>query len=139
MSRKVIILISVIFIFLLALYFTQSNQEQSQTADQGNEEQNNTIDLGLLEKTYKMETKVILSNYLRQAQDEEFLTALFIKQTKDQLLGLLVPTKFKDLHINLILALTKAEEYFQDEDKEKLQESQVLINQAKKGHEWLNN
>ena len=75
---------------------------------------------------------------MRQTADENLLTLEFINQTKNQLLALKMPTKYKDLHLDLILAMTKMEDYLEDGDEGKKAESEELIQQAKTEYEWLN-
>ena len=140
-----IFLIIILLIMVVYLIFgpTIDNQNQTigyeQTANQNNNQQaDKLVDMGLLAKAYKTEVKVILNNYLRQTQDKSILTAEYAEQIKSQLLNLKMPTKFKDLHLNLVLALDKMEDYLIDGCEEKLQASQELINQAKEKYEWLN-
>ena len=148
MSKKTTFFIFLIIILLIMVVYlifgpTTDNQNQAinykQTDNQNNNQQvDKPIDMGLLTKAYQMEVKVILNNYLRQTQDKSILTAEYAEQIKSQLLDLKMPTKFKDLHLNLVLALDKMEDYLIDGSEEKLQTSQELINQAKEEYEWLN-
>jgi len=92
----------------------------------------------LLTKTYQMEIKVILNNYLRQTQDESLISVDDVSRTKNSILGLKMPVQFKGLHLNLVLAMDKMEDYLVDGDEKKLRESKELIKQAKKEYEWLN-
>ena len=140
-----IFLFIILLIMVVYLIFgpTINNQNQTigykQTSDQNNNQQaDKLVDMGLLAKAYKTEVKVILNNYLRQTQDKSILTAEYAEQIKSQLLNLKMPTKFKDLHLNLVLALDKMEDYLIDGCEEKLQASQELVNQAKEEYEWLN-
>ncbi|MEA3463861.1 MAG: hypothetical protein U9R14_02200 [Patescibacteria group bacterium] len=148
MSKRTILFIFLIVVLLAMVVYLIAgpiidNQNQTigrkQAADQNNNQQaNKLVDIGLLAKTYKTEVKVILNNYLRQIQDKSILTAEYTKQIKSQLLDLKMPTEFKDLHLNLVLALDKMEDYLINGGEEKLQDSQELINQVKEEYEWLN-
>ena len=149
MSKKTIIFISLIIallataVYLVARVVKLSDQRDqsfngNQTINQNsNQQADKQVDLGLLVKTYQMEVKVIFNNYLRQAQDKNILTSQFVSQAKNQLLALKVPAKFKELHLNLVLALTNLEDYLIDGDEKKLQASDKLINQIRAEYEWL--
>lgn len=123
---------------ILVFYLIFTSADFSRKTEPTGESGQIKIDLGLLEKNYKTQTKVILANYLRLAQDEESLNIEQVRQTREQLLALKVPTQFKDLHLNLVLALTKMEDFLTGGDREKKIASQQLINEAKANYIWLN-
>ena len=141
MPKKITIFIILIFVLLLsACSITEPKvDEENKSAEQSNNQQvSEPIDIGLLTKVYQMEVKVVLNNYLRQTQDESLITVDDVSQTKNSLLTLKMPVQFKDLHLNLVLAMDKMEDYLIDGDEVKLRESRELIRQAKEEYEWLN-
>ncbi len=144
MTNKSKIFIFLIIILLAAaayLAVISKPVKQDQAGKQNDAKKNNAVDamlnLDLLEKSYKLETKVILANYLRIAQDET-INIESVKQTKEQLLSLKVPTEFKELHLNLVLALDKMEDYLNGGDEEDKLKSQEMIESEKAKYEWLN-
>ncbi len=145
MPNKITICIILISVLLLpACSITKPAADKQDNGAEQNNKQNNDkqvsepVDIGLLTKAYQMEVKVILNNYLRQAQDESLITVDDVSRTKNSFLALKMPVQFKDLHLNLVLAMDKMEDYLVDGDEVKLRESQELIKQAKDEYEWLN-
>ncbi len=74
-------------------------------------------------------------------------SSLFVKtpQTKNKILTLRnqlteikVPTEFKDLHLDLLLALNKIDSYLNGRNEEERLAGLDLISQAKVNYEWLN-
>lgn len=86
---------------------------------------------------YKVDASRILSDYSRLIEKKE-ITASEIQSIKNRLLNLTVPAEFKDLHVNLILALTKMGDYSASKDEAEKSESERLISQAKEDFAWLN-
>ena len=123
----------------------EQNNNGNQTIIQENNQHSNShkevgepVDVVLLTKTYKMEVKIILNDYLRQTQDKSFIAINDIDRTKRLFLALKMPNEFKELHLNLVLAMDKMKDYLIDGDEGKLQESDKLINKMKREYEWLN-
>lgn len=131
---KKISLILIIVALTLAVFFIVKRDKVEIINKNKNKSE---VDLTLLEKIYKSEVKVIIANYLRLAQNG-INEAEQARQAKNQLLDLKVPTKFKELHLNLALALTKAEDAINENNEAKLRESQEMINNEKMKYEWLN-
>ncbi|MCK4554023.1 hypothetical protein KAU19_03600 [Candidatus Parcubacteria bacterium] len=141
MSKKItifIILISILILTSCSIIKPAADKENKTVGQDNNQQADKSIDMGLLTKAYQMEVKVILNNYLRQTQDESLITIDDVKQTKNSFLALKMPSKYKDLHLNLVLAMDKMEDYLFDGDEGKLRASQELIKQAKEEYEWLN-
>jgi hypothetical protein len=133
----------IIILLIIAVYLAVISKpaKQDQAEKQNDAKTNNVVDamlnLDLLKKSYKAETKVILANYLRIAQDET-INIESVKRTKEQLLSLKVPTEFKELHLNLVLAMDEMEYYLENGDEADKRKSQEMIEQEKTKHEWLN-
>lgn len=134
MSKIIKIIIFLAIASALAMFVYLATQPKP--IEQKNQSAVN-FDLGLLEKNYKIQVKLILDNYLRlMAQDEESELGQ-ISQAKEQLLSLKVPAKFKDLHLNLVLAMTQMEEYARDKNGNTKEQSGRIISAAKNQYEWL--
>jgi len=140
MPKKItfIILISALLLSACSITKQEANKENKSAEQDNNQQTDKPIDMGLLTKAYQMEVKVILNNYLRQSQDESLITVDDVSRTKNSLLALKMPVQFKDLHLNLVLAMDKMEDYLISGDEEKLLESEKLISQMKEEYEWLN-
>ena len=145
-KKKIIFIFLTIVLLVVAVYLIRRSptylidipvDKQHLTEQDNNQTADKSIDMGLLTKAYQMEVKVVLNNYLRQTQDESLITVDDVSRTKNSLLGLKMPAQFKDLHLNLVLAMDKMEDYLIDGDEGKLRESQELIKQAKEEYEWL--
>lgn len=137
-KAKVFILLIVILL-IAAVYLFINSKSVSRTHEiiEENAIKSLGVDLGLLEKSYKIQTKAILLNYARFSEDES-LNPEQVKLAKDQLLALKVPAKFKDLHLSLVLALSKMEEYLAAKDESNKIESRKMIEEAKLENDWLN-
>lgn len=133
----------IIILLIVAVYLAviSKTAKQDQPEEKNGANIDNAVDamlnLDLLKKSYKAETKVILANYLRIAQDET-INVESVKRTKEQLLSLKVPTEFKDMHLNLVLALDKMENYLSSGDEADKLKSQEMIELEKTKYEWLN-
>jgi len=145
MFKKTNFIIFLIIIFIaLALYliiFSDAIQNKEQQADEIDSENNQAdllkqTEIEQLEDNYKEQAKLIFTNYLELMQGGNY-TKDQISETKNQFLDLAVPTKFKDLHLSLVLAITKMESYLLDSNEADKQESQQLISQAKANYSWL--
>jgi hypothetical protein len=120
------------------------------------------VDLQKLEDSYKEVVGAILADFERLIEEfkitsttspeQEFITATTTAETKDQqelsekvstlrnqLMEVKVPTEFKDLHLNLLLALNKIDSYLDDRNEEEGLAGLDLISQAKINYEWLSN
>jgi competence protein ComGC len=137
MSKQLkILLILLIIAILLVLYLIMTaktiERDQDKTSNQADK-----INLEQLENRYKDEVKNIFVNYSELIKDENFDVEQ-IRSIKNQLLDLRVPTKFKDLHLQFVLAITKMEDFLQTGDKEEKINSQQMINEIKVNYVWLN-
>lgn len=135
MTNKAKILTALLIISLSVVVYLVTRPKIEQKKEVQKKEEK--IDLFHLEQAYKSQTKLILANYLRLAQDET-LALDIVGRTKDQLLNLKVPAQFKDLHLSLVLALDKMENYINNGDQAEKQKSFELIDKAKKDYDWLN-
>jgi hypothetical protein len=101
------------------------------------------------EKNYETDAGKIMKNYF---QEKESITVAdgtneaaavdnikwldLLSKTKNNLLGLRVPVKYKDLHLNLILGLSFIEQGLRGE-KNKPEEGEEKISEATKTYPWL--
>jgi len=95
-----------------------------------------TIDLGRITAEYKGDVKRILADYYALTEAADF-TVTQLKSVKNQLLELRVPTAFKDLHINFVLAVTKMENFLKTGKLEEKTSSQALIDEILLNYSWL--
>ena len=137
-----------------------SDIDQKQIAEKIDQEANQ-VDLEELEKSYQQEAAIIFADF-RQIAEEIWLDVnvppleedrpttstkdrmttseilKFVSDLKNRLMAMKVPPKFKDLHLNLVLAMNKFSNFIETNDEEEKEESQILINQAKADYDWLN-
>lgn len=141
-KTKIFILFIIVLLFI-AVYLAVISKpvKQDQAEKQNGAKTNNVVDamlnLDLLEKSYKLETKAILANYSRIAQDET-IDIESVERTKKQLLSLKVPAEFKELHKNLVFAMDDMKDYLENGDEAAKQKSQEIIEEQKAEYEWLN-
>jgi len=105
--------------------------------DQNNMVRINKVDLIKLEKDYEKYFKRIFNEYEQISADNQ-LNIDLVKKTKEEILNLKVPAKYKDLHIDFILALVKMENYFSGGDNKEKAASLNAIKQIRENYLWLN-
>ncbi|MDO9399200.1 MAG: hypothetical protein Q7T79_00720 [bacterium] len=137
MIKREQILISLIFVFLLVAIYLVFTSKTIQKVDQSNLTTAN-VDIAQLEEKYQTQVKKIFNNYEKLIVNNNY-TLDQIVQIKNRLLNLQVPTKFKDLHINLILALTRIENWLMNKDETEKVIAQQIIDQIKIDYSWINN
>lgn len=140
-KKEKILLILVIAALTVALYLIATsspvnNTKQSAPDNQAGEE-GQGIDLVKLEEDYEKEVKSIFADYLRLTAEAD-LDGARVKQIKNKLLALRTPTKFKDLHLNLVLAMVKMEDFFISGAAEEKVASQRLLSEIKANYIWIN-
>ncbi len=135
-AKILIILLAVVVLAAIYLLFNlhslaRNKQEGAKVA------QTSAVDLKKMETDYKARSKTILADYEKLAEEPDVKEAQ-IQGAKSRLLDLKVPTQFKDLHINLVLAMVKMEDFLKTGDANEKIASQQMINQAKASYGWLN-
>lgn len=137
----IVIALILIFCFIFIPSTVEDNIEVDISVDAPEEVsekiEEDTYFSGLIKETYKAKVKIILANYYRFASDES-LDLEQVEKTKSELLSLKVPTEFMDAHLELILALDKMENYFENKDEELKKESLKIIEKIKNENNWLN-
>lgn len=133
-AKIYIFLIFLVLVFILYLILTAEPLDKIKNLQLNYQSQK----IADLEENYKVEAKQIFNEYLALINQAGF-TQEQIGQIKNKLLDLKVPTKFKDLHINLVLALTKMEDYLTTGEQTKKTDSQQIINQVETENYWLKN
>lgn len=120
------------------------------------------VDLEELENNYQKEVRTIMADFEQLIEkveaigsttspdqepevatsttDYKIKTEILEKTSylRNYLMEMKVPTKFKDLHLNLVLALNKMDDFIESNSEAKRLESQELIERAKIDYEWLN-
>ncbi len=91
----------------------------------------------IFQKTYQEKVADILDDYLR-LDKESGLDLGTVIQTKESLIALKVPKEFKELHMNLLLAINKMEDFFENNNLEDKKESQDIIKNELENNKWLN-
>lgn len=116
MSKKLKILV-VLLIIILALFLYLALT--SQPLDGGKVVKVNSQSDKIKEKLvsdYKIKANGILADYWQLAEKKD-APAEEGEYLKNRLLELKVPADFKELHLNLVMALTKLEDYFKNGDE----------------------
>lgn len=98
--------------------------------------ENGTTENKKMEENYKKESARIVGEYLNLTENPEYKPEQ-IGMIKQELLDLIVPTKFKDLHLNLVLAMSQMEIFSNAQAPEAKTASQELITEAKANYAWL--
>ncbi|MBI4812438.1 hypothetical protein HY798_03310 [Candidatus Falkowbacteria bacterium] len=137
-KKEKILLILFILAFALSLYLAATSKP---IADKRGRESGGAlkekVDLEKMENDYKKDAKLILDDYSRLAVAPNANIGE-VEQMENKLLSLTVPAKFKDLHLNLVLAMTKMENFLRTGDAEEKTTSQQMIGQIKTDYDWIN-
>ena len=137
MTKKTNILIILLLVALaLVLYLILTSESVKPTAETVEPTPNESA--ALLEADYQEKAKPIFVDFEKLAGEDNF-TVEKITELKNKLLDLKVPSKFKELHIQLVLAMAKMENYLNQKKLEEKAASRQMINQLKANYSWLNN
>lgn len=96
------------------------------------------VDSQKLEADYRVKTKAIIAEVASAAEAPASERAGRASKAKTELLTLTVPSQFKDLHLELVLAADKLLNFFKSGTETEKLASQDLIKQAKNKYDWLN-
>jgi len=133
-NEKILIsLLIILFFLVLYLILTSESVKQINNPNQQVKKDNSIV----LENDYKPKAKEIFIDYENLIQNSSF-TKENIESLKSKLLDLKVPAKFKELHIQLFLALTKMENYLDQKNEQDKSDSLQTVNQLKANYSWLN-
>lgn len=134
MFKKIIILLLIIAL-ALAVYFIYNKKPAEEIGNKiGKIEK---IDPEKLENNYKAEVKLVFARFLVLAGRDD-LSVLELRQVRDELLELKVPTKFKDLHLGFALAISRLENFLSGGDEKEKEISQDIIKKIKQDYDWIN-
>ena len=138
-KKEAILIILMIMLTAAAVYLIIASRP-IEKADNNIEpiEQASKVSQEELESNYQREVKKILTDYLELMSRPE-LSAQDVELFRGKLLELKVPTSLKDLHLSLVLAMIKMENYLAEGNEADKLESEQLINQAKDNYTWLSN
>mgnify|MGYP001607965876 CR=1 FL=1 len=140
MTKKTkILLVLFVAALLLSLYLIATSEKVSKnkSGNLSGNEKGEKVDLVKLENDYKEGAKEAMAGYSRLIQGSA-ANAGQIEQLKNNLLALKVPAKFKDLHIDLVLAFDKIGKFLETNDEGEKIASQQMINRIKANYVWLN-
>jgi hypothetical protein len=152
---KILILITSISLVLVMYVIISSKLvvmekevvNNNSTTELGNEKK--TVDLEQLARDYKREIKIIMDdvdklilnlsatstaqNEVSSTSSETAVPENEIKATllKTRAMDLIVPEQFKDLHIKIVLAISRFDEYSKTKVEADLQEGIVLVDEVK--------
>jgi hypothetical protein len=93
-------------------------------------------DAGAMAEKYTGQLKFLVADY-REAISNDELDTEKIKNIKNSILDLMVPAQYRDLHVQIVLALVKMEEFVKNKDQAYKIESSNLINEALANNSWL--
>src|SRR3989339_1654913 len=147
MPKKTILSICLLILSLsLILYLIFSLKRVTvETGSDGGAETKNTavtdkVDLKKLEAGYKTQVKFVINEYealIGTTTEPADGTADKIMELRNKLTDLSVPLELKNLHIDLVLAFSRMENYFRGGNEEDKDFSDDLLERAKNDHEWL--
>jgi len=135
MTKRERVLIILIFVFLLASVYLILISKPARKVDQLNLTSDNRA-IALMEEKYQEQAKNIFIDYEKLIADNNYALEQ-ITQIKNKLLDLKTPAKFKELHLNLVLALMRMENWLIDKNESEKTKSQQIIDQIKIDYSWL--
>lgn len=128
-----IILAAASLLFLLYSIFYSKNVSNNHPDDK-----KQTVDLTQIEKNYKADLKSILDDYSSMLKKDE-IKPEEAKSVRDRLLALKLPSsKYKEMHLELVLSAAKIEKDIQANDRENAREALKIISKLKVNNIWLN-
>jgi len=137
MSKKEKILLFLLVMILVTFIYLIITSESSIIKNKETENfKENDNYLEELEDSYKQKVSEILSKYLKLAEGSDF-NIKQINDVRNELLNLKMPAKYKDLHLSIVLAINKMENYLLAGNEQIKMESQQIINQVKANYIWL--
>jgi len=162
MSKRAIIIIFLIILSVFVIFLLIFTSKPVAVNKGIANKKVNTVDLVKLEKNYRSDVKKILVEYERSigsssvsslgvndnnqtASTSDDLNlkdnkSVKIAELKKELLDLTVPpvSALMDLHVKLVLAFSKMENYLTTNDLKEYEESTDFIKLAKSNYKWLN-
>ncbi len=137
-----IVFLAVLLLVVFYLIITTEEVNDQMLLNIGNEDVVENINsesiIDLSQDDYKQEVSRYFSEYIK-IQERDNITKNNLLEIEDKLLALKVPTEFKDLHINFILAISKMRQYLEDDDENKKKESENIITEIKLNNNWIGN
>ncbi len=133
MSKKLkILVVLLVIILVLFLYLVLTSRPLDGGAGV-------KVDNQALVSDYKDSAKKILADYWQLAGSKD-TTVEEVEYLRNQLLGLKgIPKDFQELHINLVTALDKLNNYLENGDEKEKEESGQMVSQATADYDWLSN
>jgi len=121
---------------LLLLYYGGAGTKESavQTPDVARQ----IVDPQKLEEDYRAKTKAIVAAVTSAVEAPAAEGASLAGKARTELLGLTVPSKFKNLHLELVLASDTLLRFFKSGAEAEKLASLDLIKQVKNKYDWLN-
>lgn len=139
MTKKAKILISFLAILLILILYLILTSESVKKVDDSKIQPVKSTSTILPEAEYQLKVKEVFTAYETMAQEKSFTTGK-IDELRNKLLALKgLPAKFKELHLQLISALDRMEDYLNQKDQQGKNTSQQIINQLKADYSWLSN
>jgi len=134
------ILLFSVLLFVFYLILTSENNPAAEN-DQTNSGQNQPTSedskkAEALKSEYENNSSAIFSEYL-ELINSPTVAAEEVYAVKQKFLDLKVPVEYKNLHLNLVLALVKMENYLRAGQESDKLESQQLISRAAVNYSWL--
>ncbi|MFA4833493.1 MAG: hypothetical protein WC619_01435 [Patescibacteria group bacterium] len=138
MSKKLkILIVLLVIVLVLFLYLVLTSRPLDGGAGVKADNQADEIKEKLV-SDYKNSANRILADYWQLVQGKD-VPAEEGGYLKNRLLELKVPADFKELHLNLVMSLTKLEDYLKNGDEKEKEESGRLMNKATTSYDWLGN
>jgi Tfp pilus assembly protein PilO len=128
---------SLIFTFLAVFLIVVLFFIIYRSSSDNNNDQSRQKKIEQIERDYQQQVRKIIVDY-KKIMDANQITAENVFKIKQELLNSRVPTKFKDLHLDLVLALTRLEDSFVDNNQLLAEEGKQLINKTLANNDWLN-
>jgi len=139
MSKKLKILLFLlaiaVFLFFYLLFTSESFKQEAsdRTSDTVKK---STEAKEQITANYKISVAKIVNDYLRLETGSTTISQ--VESAKENLFNLKpVPAELRDLHLNLVMAFNKMEDYLAGKNNEAREESEKIINQAKSDYSWL--
>ena len=143
-DRKILILAIFLLIFIGLVVCFAYNAKLTKIATTGQEEKTKKISKQEMVANYKKKMSILAVEYNQAIEDygsssDQKQSALAtVNSLKARMTEIVVPSEFKDMHLNLFLSLVSFENYLVENDLVEKKKSEKLFYIIKREYNWLN-
>lgn len=128
------VLLTIAAILVVSLALKTKPVKQFEKKDEARKEK---VDMEKLRQNYKEKIKIIFAEYLALSESKD-LSVEQLETVKNKLMELIVSPELRDLHIDLLFAIVKSQDFLTSGNESDKADSQKRINRIKENYSWIN-